>query len=297
MTMDQTTPDNIRKVPASAGAQWLIDGFALLKASPGGYGVMGLMYGVFSAAMAGISFAIPQSFFIVQTLVIVIAPALTGALVWAARELKQGREVGPASYAEPMRQGRVAALLATLLPYVAFLVVMSILMRVLIGPDNIKTMVSIWQTMQDAKPGAVPDPALLATLPAGRVLAFLACSVVLAFAVVLASFVAVPGVMLGGRTGIDAVRDSWHASVRNLPAVLVFFLLVVVAAIGVGILSMIAAAIFGLLLGQIAQLLVLQLLFSGTMSAVTSGAIASAWQSMLGQEAGPPTLPAGQLQA
>ena len=297
MTMNETTPAEIRKVPASAGAQWLIDGFMLLKASPGGFGMMGLAYGVFSAMLAGLSIAAPQTTFVVQTVLIVVMPILSGALVWAAREVAQEHKVGVSSYVEPVRQGRVPALLATLLPYAAFLVVLAILVRVLIGPDNIKTMIMIWQQMQNAKPDTVPDPALLATLPAGRVLFCMACALVMSFAAFFACFVAVPGVMLGGRKGLDAVRDSWHASLRNFPAVIVFFCLLIVTSIGILILSALLATVLGLVLGQFAQILLVQLFFATTMAAVTSGAVCSAWQSMLGQESVPPALPTGQLQA
>lgn len=36
---------DIRKVPASAGAEWLLGGFGLLRRSPLGLGLLGVIYG------------------------------------------------------------------------------------------------------------------------------------------------------------------------------------------------------------------------------------------------------------
>lgn len=298
MTMDDTTPDDIRKVPASAGAQWLIDGFHLLKASPSGFGAMGLLYGVFAAVVVGMSALAPEIGFILQTALLLVVPLLTGGLVWAAREVAQGRAAGPAAFGEPFRQGKVGALLVTLLPQVALGLTMAILLLVLVGSDNLQTIAGVMEKMQSAQPGTPPDPALIASLPAGRMLLWLLCVLVLALAMFLMTFVAIPDIMLGGSGGLPALRRSWRASVRNLPAVLVFVGVALVTFIGVSLLAGIVGAIARLVGGQAAQLVVSQLLTMTIVVPIVWGAIASAWQSMLGRgEALPPALPTGRLQA
>lgn len=297
MTMNETTPDNIRKVPASAGAQWLIDGFALLKASPGGFGLMGVLYGVFAAVIIGMAVLVPQVGFALQALQIIAAPILTGGMVWAAREVAQGRNVGPATFGEPLRQGKVGALLVTLLPQIVLGLVMAMLLVVLVGVDNMQIIANVMDKMQNAGPGAQPDPALIAALPAGRMLLWLLCVVALAFVLLLMTFVAIPGVMLGGNSGIEALLRSWRAGVRNLPAVLVFAVVLFITLIGMTILIAIVGMIVKLVAGEIAQVAVSQLVMMAVLMPVMSGAVSSAWRSMLGQESVPPVLPTGQLQA
>ncbi len=293
MTMDEP-----RKMPASAGAQWLIDGFMLLKASPGGFGVMGVLYGVFAAIVIGMAVLVPQLGFALQALQILAAPILTGGMVWAAREVAQGREVGPAAFGEPLRQGKVGALLLTLLPQVVLGLSMALLLVVLVGVDNLQIIANVMDKMQSAGPGAQPDPALLASLPAGRMLLWMLCVVALAFVLLLMTFVAIPGVMLGGNGGIEALRRSWRASVRNLPAVLVFAIVLFITLIGMTVLIAIVGMIVKLIAGEIAQVVVSQLVMMTVLAPVMSGAISSAWGSMLGDAADqPPTLPMGQLQA
>lgn len=293
MTMDEP-----RKAPASAGAQWLIDGFALLKASPGGFGVMGVLYGVFAAVVIGMAILVPQVGFAVQALQIIAAPILTGGMVWAAGEVAQGRDVGPAAFGEPLRQGKVGALLVTLLPQIVLGLVMAMLLVVLVGVDNMQVIASVMEKMQNAGPGAQPDPALIATLPMGRMLLWLLCVVVLAFVLLLMTFVAIPGVMLGGNSGIEALQRSWRAGLRNLPAVLVFAVVLFITLVGLTILIAIIGAIVRLVAGEIGQMVVSQLVMMTVLMPVMAGALSSAWRSMLGDAADqPPALPTGQLQA
>ncbi|MBS0216199.1 MAG: hypothetical protein JSR50_10665 [Proteobacteria bacterium] len=290
--------DEPRKAPASAGAQWLIDGFALLKASPGGFGVMGVLYGVFAAVVIGMAILVPQVGFAVQALQIIAAPILTGGMVWAAGEVAQGRDVGPAAFGEPLRQGKVGALLVTLLPQIVLGLVMAMLLVVLVGVDNMQVIASVMEKMQNAGPGAQPDPALIATLPMGRMLLWLLCVVVLAFMLLLMTFVAIPGVMLGGNSGIEALQRSWRAGLRNLPAVLVFAVVLFITLVGLTILIAIIGAIVRLVAGEIGQMVVSQLVMMTVLMPVMAGALSSAWRSMLGDAADqPPALPTGQLQA
>ena len=54
-----------------------------------------------------------------------------------------------------------------------------------VGADNVQVIASVMEKMQNAGPGAQPDPALLATLPAGRMLLWMLCVLVLAIVLLL----------------------------------------------------------------------------------------------------------------
>ena len=44
--------NDIRKVPASAGAEWLLGGFGLLRKAPLGLGLLGVLYGLLTLLVA-----------------------------------------------------------------------------------------------------------------------------------------------------------------------------------------------------------------------------------------------------
>lgn len=297
MTMDETTPDNIRKVPASAGAQWLIDGFALLKASPGGFGVMGVAYGVFAVIATMALMASPVVGAFLLGVLMLVAPMLMGGLVWAAREVSQGRQVGITTYLEPMRQGKVGALLTIFAAQFAAALTIVLLLYAMVGQDGARTMAIAYVKIQSLPPGAQPDPALLATLPAGRVLLWMLISLLIGIASFLMTFIAIPAVMLGNDSGVAALRRSWHGSVRNLPAVIVFIIVLFVAMIGISLLAGLLGAVAGMIAGQFARMVVAQIAMTTIMVPAMWGAIAKAWQSMFAGETVPPPMPTGQLQA
>ncbi|MCZ3100076.1 hypothetical protein NYZ00_19320, partial [Acinetobacter baumannii] len=87
---------DIRKVPASAGAEWLLDGFRLLKRSPFGLGTLGLIFGALGllsslAAQHGQS-ALGMT---LQLAFVLIGPLLLAGMIFAAREVDEGRDATP----------------------------------------------------------------------------------------------------------------------------------------------------------------------------------------------------------
>ena len=121
-------------------------------------------------------------------------------------------------------------------------------------------------------------------LPVGRLalwfLLVLAIGVVTSFF----TFVAIPEIMFRDTGAFAAMRRSFRACVRNLPALLVFlvltFIAIVVLYIGLSIVGLLVAAIFG----QAAMQVVLQLLGSAVVMPALLSAIYFAWRQMLDGE-------------
>ena len=51
--------DTIRKLPAAAGAEWLLGGFALLRQAPLALGALGALWGILASLVATLGLAVP----------------------------------------------------------------------------------------------------------------------------------------------------------------------------------------------------------------------------------------------
>ena len=151
--------DGIRKVRAGAGAEWLMGGIALLRKAPLQLGLLGLIWGGLSAlgSLGGQLW--------LSLLLALAGPVLFGGVVYAAREVDQGRPANPAHLVQGMRDGKLLRLLAMLLPQIAALVVMGVLLVAMIGPEQLQHTTQVLAQLQTN-----PDPALAETLPTGRLL-------------------------------------------------------------------------------------------------------------------------------
>ena len=123
---------------------------------------------------------------------------------------------------------------------------------------------------------------------------------VAAVAVALTVFVSVPRILFDRRDGIPAMGDSLRACLHNLPAVLLFFAMVLVSFFATYFIVFIIAALVQLLLGVAVAMLVGQLLMMAVMMPMLAGATYTAWMQMFGQpagEAGVAKAVPGQLEA
>lgn len=290
--------DRINRVPASAGAEWLVEGFRLLRRSPLGLGLLGAIFGalglVANIALQGGSVTLGM---LLQLVFILIGPLLLAGLIFAAREVDQGRPATPAHLLRGLQDGKAPRLLATLLPQVAAMVVVLVLLFVMVGPAQLEAFAVAMQKIQGQ---AQPDPAVLEGLPVGR----LALWVLLALAIGLVAgffnFTAIPEMLFGSRGAIGAMLQSFRACVRNLPALAVFFVLLVIAAIGLQFAVMLVGAVVGALLGPAAMAVVVQLLAMAVLMPVVTAAMYVAWKQLHGAPAGAaaaPPLPPTQFEA
>ena len=281
---------DIRKVPASAGAEWLLAGFGLLRRAPLALGSLGILWGVGASLVLSLSLLVPALGTLVQFLLLLAGPLFMGGLLWAVREVDQNRPARPAHLLEGVREGRAPHLLVALLPQLVAALLLGTLLLVLVGSDGLQRLSDVMLRINElSQSGAQPDPAqieaLVATLPAGRILLWLLLMLATFAALTLALFVMPPQVMFQRTGGWHALRRSLRSSLHNLPAMLVFFVLAFIAIFAIYFAVMILAVIVGLVAGQTAAMAVAQLLLMAVLMPVFAGAVYAACTQMLGPTA------------
>ncbi len=270
--------NDVRKVPASAGAEWLLGGFGLLRKAPLGLGLLGALYGVLALVM-GMSAQRDMGLFMVLELALVLAgPLLLGGFVFAARSVDTGGRAEPGQLLQGVRSGRTARLLATLLPQMVALMLCALLLVLLVGPA---ALAQIAQAMEQAGAQAKPDPALFASLPLGRLMLWFLLVLVIGVVASFFTFVATPEIMFTDNSALAAMRRSFRACVRNLPALVVFLVLLVIAVIAIYIAIMLVGLVAKLALGEMAMQVVVQVLAMAVFMPVVTGAMYFAWKQML----------------
>ena len=273
----------INKVPASAGAEWLLRGFALLRKAPLALGVLGLIWGLVSLLVVMVATAIPSLFYGLQLVLVLAGPLFFAGMIWAIREVDQGRPTLPAHLLHPIRDGHARSLLATLLPQMLAGLVLVALLFALIGPDQLNHLLEVWAKLQAAaEEGGQPDPAIMDGLPAGRLLLWLLIVFVVFVAVKWMTFVAAPQVIFCGVDPISAMRNSLRACLRNWAAMLVFYLLagITIFAVAIGLLFFVS--VLQLIIGAALALMLWQFVLMAVLMPLLAGAVYHAWQQMLG---------------
>ena len=274
---------DVRKVPASSGAEWLLGGFRLLRQSPVGFGTLGLVYGLIALVVSLSAEKSTPLFALLELALVVIAPMLIGGMVYAARRIDEGGHAAPEHLLQAVREGKVVRLLATLLPQIAAVVLCMLLLVVMVGGGD--ALQQMAQTVAQMQAQARPDPALAASLPVGRLMLWLLLVCVVGIVAGFFTFVAPPEIMFTDSTAFDAMRRSFRACVRNLPALIVFFVLTVIAALAVYIAVMLVALVVRLFAGAMAMQVVAQLLSTAVLMPVIAGAMYIGWKQMLGDGA------------
>ncbi|HYG06355.1 MAG TPA: BPSS1780 family membrane protein [Stenotrophomonas sp.] len=274
----------IRKLPASAGAEWLLTGFSLLRRAPLALGMLGMTWGLIALLAYGLSMMVPTLGLAVQFLMLLAGPVFMGGMLWAVREVDEGRPARPSHLLHGLHDGRAPHLLVSLLPQALAVVVLAALLLLMIGYGGLQHLSHVMAQINEInQSGAQPDQAqvqaLVAELPAGRILLWLLLVVVTFAALSLALFVMPPQVMFDHATGVHALRESLRAGMRNLPALLVFFVLTFIALVAIYFAVALVAMIASLLIGTAAMLLA-QLLLMAVLMPVFAGAVYAAWKQM-----------------
>lgn len=297
--------DTIRRLSASAGAEWLLGGFALLRKAPLALGTLGALWGLLGAVVVFLAAVVPALAAALQLLVAIAGPVLFAGLLWAVREVQQDRPALPAHLAHGLQGGHVPRLLTTLLPQVVAGILLGVLLLVLVGPEQLQRLSAVSEELNAmAASGAQPSPeqvqAMIAELPAGRILLWLLLGLGVAVAVGMTVFVAVPRILFDGRPGLAAMGDSLRASVANLPAVLVFTLVTLVALFAVYFAVMLLALVAQAVAGPLFGALLAQVLLMGVAMPLLAGAVLVAWGQLFGggtASAAPGPLASGRLEA
>lgn len=280
---------DVRKLRPGAGAEWLLGGFALLRRSPLGLGLLGAIFGVLAGGVGLVAARGGQLFVIAELAMLLLGPLLVAGMVYAAREVDQGRAATPGQLLEGLREGKAARLLATLLPQVGAAVLIALLVVLVIGPADLQQMV---QAMEKLQGQASPDPELLKQIPAGRLLLLFVLAIVIGVGAGFFTFVAVPDMMFTEHGAFTAMGRSFRACIHNVPALIVFYLLLMVSAVALWMAVALVALVVRLLAGDQAMQVVAQLLLMAVLMPVLTGAMYHAWKSMLG-DAGATAAPSG----
>lgn len=280
--------DTIRKLPASDGAEWLLGGFALLRRAPLALGTLGALWGLLASLVMTVGLAVPALATILQLLVALAGPVLFAGLLWAVREVAHGRPAMPAHLLQGVREGRVAQLLTTLLPQLAAGLVLGVLLLVLVGSEQLQALARVSNELNAmAQSGQQPSPeqveALVATLPAGRILLWLLLGVVAAIAVAMTVFVSVPRILFEHRDGLPSMRDSLRACLHNLPAMAVFLLLAMVAIFAIYFGVLLVTLVLQLVAGPVLAMWIAQLLLMAVLMPLLAGATYTAWTRLFGE--------------
>ncbi len=291
--------DTIRRLPASAGAEWLLGGFALLRKAPLALGTLGALWGLLGAVVVFLAAVVPALAAGLQLLLAIAGPVLFAGLLWAVREVRDDRPALPGHLARGLQDGRVPGLLATLLPQVVAGLVLGMLLLVLVGSEQLQRLSAVSAELNAlAASGAQPTPeqvqAMVAELPAGRILLWLLMGLCVAVAVGMTVFVAVPRILFDGRPGLSAMGDSLRASFANLPAVLVFTLVTLVALFAVYFAVMLLALLAQAVGGPMFGALVAQVLLMAVVMPLLAGAVLVAWGQLFGEAV--PAVAAGLAQ-
>ena len=105
----------IRKLPASAGAQWLLDTFSLYRRAPLQLARIGLAWLLVSWLVTLLSTLIPGAAgMAVQLMTLAISPIMFGGMLYAVGEIDEGRPGLASHLLQPIRDHRVSHLLVPL---------------------------------------------------------------------------------------------------------------------------------------------------------------------------------------
>lgn len=276
--------NDVNKVAASAGAQWLLDGFGALRKAPLGLGLLGAIYGAIALVVAILASRSPALLGL-QLLMMLVGPLLAGGIVFAVRSVEQGGKAMPGHLLEGFQAGRLGRLLLTLLPNIGALLLCLVLLVAMVGQTALTEMM---QVMEQAAAQTQPDPELFSSLPLGRLALWMLLSLLIGIVASFFTFVAIPEIMFTDNGAFAAMGRSFRACLRNLSALVVFIIVTVIAVIAIYIVVMIIGVIARAVGGALAMNVVTQLLLMAVLMPVMMGAVYSAWKQMLGDRASAP---------
>ncbi len=296
---------SINKLPASAGAQWLLNGATLFLKAPLQLARLALIIGMAAMLAAMLALVAPTLGSLAQLAMLLLTPVLTGGLVWAVREIEQQRQARPDNLLEGFRHGRLPHLLVAVLPYFLASLALGALLFVLLGNEGLAR----WQQVQAqinavSQSGGQIEPAemqaMLEGLPVFRILLWFAITVLTSMAIGLMLAFMLPQVMFSGVGGWAALLNSLRASLTNIAAMMVFYMLSVAALALLYALSLVVALVFGVLGLAAVGLLLSLAFFTGTALPLLACAIYSAWKRMFGASeqiaVAPATLPSNRIE-
>ncbi len=291
---------DIRKLPASAGAQWLLDTFSLYRRAPLQLAVLGVIGMLVSSLMFALSQALPSWIgTAVQMLWLATGPIVFGGMLWAVSEIDQGHRARPTHLLQPIRDRRVFHLLVPLLIYFAAIVLLGSLLLAMIGKEGLASIAQATldlQALQLADTPATSEQmqAVFDPVPVKRILLWMALTFVVFVALSMAMFTQPALVMFDRQSGMHALRMSLQGCIENFTAMVVFMLLWLIASVCINFLMFIVANIATLIAGPNVGMAMLNLGVITVMMPLYVGAVYAAWKQMFAHRTrgNPPPVPA-----
>lgn len=200
---------NINRLDAGQGVAWITQAAQLLLRNPTPFALMGLVVavGAMVPVLGGLALAI-------------FGPALNGGIMTAARDQAAGRTVDFQQLFEAFRQpGKLPKMVMLCLPAVIAGGIVVVLAVLLIGSALLAAGVS-----------AATDANALAGISLGfGGLLFAALALAIGLAAFALVFFATTRVMLHGVEPVQAMKDSWQASLANVGPLLIYLVLLFVS--------------------------------------------------------------------
>lgn len=286
----------INKVPASAGAEWLLAGFALLKRAPVPLitislsGLLVVAFGLVVALivlLAASALPFPLSFVgsLAANLVLLGVPCIVfSGVVWAAREVAEGRVATLQHLQVGLRHLR-PLLTVSLVPVIVTMLC-GLLLIALIGPEGAQQTNEVMLKLRElSASGAPPDPqqatALISALPVLRIMLWVLVVVTITPVVILLVMVAMAEVVFRDRGGMAALRASLSVNLRNFPALVVFSVLLTILMFVLNLAFNMAGVFIQLVLGPAVAVLLINAAMVGSLMPIIAGAAYTAWRQML----------------
>ncbi|MBT2768460.1 hypothetical protein J7J08_12510 [Stenotrophomonas sp. ISL-67] len=290
----------IRKLPASAGAQWLLDAFSLYRRAPLQLAVLGVIGMLVSSLILVLAQALPSWLGILLQLVsVAVGPLVFGGMLVAVSEVAQGHRAAPAHLLQPIRDRRVTHLLVPLAIQLIAVIALGTLLYVMMGTDGLSASAEMFRRMQELQQsGATPSNeqtmALMAGVPVMRILLWLVIAFGTFVALSMAMFTQPALVVFDHQSGMHALRMSLQGCVRNFGAMAVFMLLGLIAAMCIYFVMIIVMQLALMAGGAGAAAFVMQLTNTAVIMPLYVGAVYAAWNQMFahrGRVAPPPVPP------
>ena len=287
----------IRKLPASAGAQWLLDTFSLYRRAPLQLARIGLTWLLVSWVVTLLSTLIPGAAgMAVQLMTLAISPIMFGGMLYAVGEIDEGRPGLASHLLQPIRDHRVSHLLVPLAIQVLAVLLLGALLFMMIGREGFTAFSEVMTKMEEiSRSGQQIKPddaaALVANLPAKRIALWMLLVFLSAVALSLAMFTQPALVVFDKQSGMHALRLSLQGCIENIGAMFVFAVLGLIAAFCMYILFVIVIQIAMLIGGPLAAAFIAQLVLTTVLMPLYVGAVYAAWKQMFvhrGSRAAPP---------
>ncbi|WMJ71018.1 BPSS1780 family membrane protein [Stenotrophomonas sp. 24(2023)] len=287
----------IRKLPATAGAQWLLDTFTMYGRAPLQLARLGLV-GLMVTWLATLLAVVLPTFMglVVQVLSLAITPLLFGGMLYAIGEIDHGRQGLPAHLLQPIRNHRVSHLLVPMAIYLLAIILLGALLYTMIGQAGFAAFGNVWNKMQVLAQSGQPmsqDEAmtLMADLPVKRILLWVVLVMCTMVALIMAMFTQPALVVFDRQSGMHALRLSLQGCMENIGAVLVFTVLGLITGfftylgltLVTGVAILVGGPVVAAFLGQLITYTVFMPLYVG--------AVYAAWKQMFAHRGRAPELP------